>query len=397
MNRLLISIAALALVVAACGGDDAESTTTAAPAASTEAPTTAAPAGGLAVAASDLGDILVDGEGRTLYLFTPDVDGVSVCYDDCEAAWPVFYQEDLGEPGAGIDAGLVGTAPRNDGTTQVTYGGWPLYYFAGDNAAGDSNGQGVNDVWFVVGPDGNGIGVPEPAAAGLSLAASDLGDILVDGDGNVLYLFLNDSPGETVCYDQCADNWPPFLDDALGEPGAGIDAGLLGTTERTDGSTQVTYGGWPLYSFAGDDAAGDTNGQGVGEVWYVLGADGTGIGVPEAAASLVLSSTDLGEFLVDGDGNTLYLFTVDTDGVSACYDQCEANWPPFLDGDGIEVGDGVDAALVGTTERTDGSIQVTYGGWPLYYFAGDDAAGDTNGQAVNDVWWVVDAAGDAIT
>ena len=60
------------------------------------------------------------------------------------------------------------------------------------------------------------------------------------------------------------------------------------------------------------------------------------------------------------------------------------------------VGDGLDAGLLGTTERTTGDTQATYNGWPLYYFGGDAAAGDTNGQGINEVWYVVDAAGDAI-
>jgi predicted lipoprotein with Yx(FWY)xxD motif len=164
MKRTMLFVAVLGLVAAACGDADGGDTTTAA-AATTQAPattaaptTTQAPGGGLSVASSDLGEILVDGEGRTLYLFVPDDQGESVCYDDCEAAWPVFYQEDLGTPGDGIDGSLLGTTERTDATTQVTYNGWPLYYFAGDAAAGDANGQGLNDVWYVVAPDGSAIG-----------------------------------------------------------------------------------------------------------------------------------------------------------------------------------------------------------------------------------------------
>jgi predicted lipoprotein with Yx(FWY)xxD motif len=104
----------------------------------------------------------------------------------------------------------------------------------------------------------------------------------------------------------------------------------------------------------------------------------------------------LGEHLVDGDGRTLYLFTNDVDGTSACYDACATNWPPFLAEGDVAVSDGVDAALIGTTARTDGSVQVTYGGWPLYTFAADASPGDAAGQARNDVWYVVAPDGTAI-
>jgi len=105
---------------------------------------------------SDFGEIVVDAEGRTLYLFDPDEGGKSTCYDDCEASWPPLLVD--GSPsGDGVDASLLGTTERKDGSTQVTLDGWPLYYFAGDAAPGDTNGQGVGEVWHVVAPDGTAI------------------------------------------------------------------------------------------------------------------------------------------------------------------------------------------------------------------------------------------------
>ena len=108
-----------------------------------------------------------------------------------------------------------------------------------------------------------------------------------------------------------------------------------------------------------------------------------------------VATSGLGDILVDADGVTLYLFTPDAQGASTCYDQCATNWPP-LEG-AVSAGEGVDASLLGTVERTDGTVQATYNGWPLYYFASDEAAGDTNGQSLQDVWWVVDGAGNAVT
>ena len=120
-------------------------------------------------------------------------------------------------------------------------------------------------------------------------------------------------------------------------------------------------------------------------------------GAMAGAATVALGSTDLGDVLVGPEGMTLYMYDPDAQGDSTCYDQCATAWPPLTLDDGEPTaGDGVDAALLGTTERTDGTTQVTYDGWPLYYWAQDAAPGDTTGQAVNDVWWVLDASGEPI-
>lgn len=146
------TLIALAVLVAACGGGG-DTTTTAVPA--TTATTTAPTSAGLAVADSALGEILVDGSGRTLYLFVPDSQGDSTCYDQCEQNWPPLTGEAVA--GDGIDAALIGSTTRTDGTIQTTFNGWPLYYFGGDTAAGDTNGQGLNDVWYVVSAAGDAI------------------------------------------------------------------------------------------------------------------------------------------------------------------------------------------------------------------------------------------------
>lgn len=117
---------------------------------------------------------------------------------------------------------------------------------------------------------------------------------------------------------------------------------------------------------------------------------------PSAMADVtvdVTESADLGSFLVDAEGVTLYLFTQDTagSGESACYDQCATNWPPLtVEAGATPTGSAAVTGELGTITRTDGSLQVTYEGQPLYYFAADAAPGDTNGQGVNDVWFVVE-------
>jgi predicted lipoprotein with Yx(FWY)xxD motif len=158
--RLLAVAAALVLLVAACGDDDDNGDETATRSNDQTTSTTAQEAqrgAEVAVADTDLGSVLVDAEGRTLYVFDNDQGSTSSCEGDCATTWPPLATD--GEPtaGDGIDAALLGTTERSDGTTQVTYDGHPLYTFNGDTAAGNTNGQGVGGIWWVVGPDGQKI------------------------------------------------------------------------------------------------------------------------------------------------------------------------------------------------------------------------------------------------
>jgi predicted lipoprotein with Yx(FWY)xxD motif len=118
----------------------------------------------------------------------------------------------------------------------------------------------------------------EPMADTVSVASTDLGDVLVGANGHTLYLFQNDEAGVSNCADGCAQAWPPLTVEAGEDPAASADVtGTLGTIERDDGSLQVTIDDVPLYYYAADSAAGDTTGQGVGNNWYVVAPDGTAI------------------------------------------------------------------------------------------------------------------------
>lgn len=147
-----------AVALAACASTAASPS----PAPPTEAPT-ASPdqsstgAATVMVATSDLGEILVDGEGRVLYLFTPDEAGTPTCYEGCAQAWPPLLAGGDITVGPGLDDSDFSTATRTDGGDQVKIGNWPLYYFASDAAPGDTKGQGVGDVWYVVSPNGEAI------------------------------------------------------------------------------------------------------------------------------------------------------------------------------------------------------------------------------------------------
>ena len=115
------------------------------------------------------------------------------------------------------------------------------------------------------------------AALTLSVAETDVGTVVVDGDGNTVYLFTNDD-GTPTCNDTCADTWPPVP--APATAGAGVDSELISSATRADGTEQATYGGRPLYYYAADTAPGDTNGQGIGEVWFTIDTTGNAIDAP---------------------------------------------------------------------------------------------------------------------
>ena len=119
-----------------------------------------------------------------------------------------------------------------------------------------------------------------PTSAGgpsVKLASTELGKVLVDAKGRTLYLFEADKGRTSACDGACASIWPPLTTTNRPTAGPGLAASKLGTTKRSDGATEVTYNGHPLYTYAGDSAPGQTSGQGLddfGAEWYVLSAGG---------------------------------------------------------------------------------------------------------------------------
>jgi predicted lipoprotein with Yx(FWY)xxD motif len=227
----------------------------------------------------------------------------------------------------------------------------------------------------------------------VTLGSTALGQVLIDARGRTLYLYTPDTKGKSTCYGQCAALWPPLL--TSGKPVAkhGVRPKLLGTTKRKDGKLQVTYAGHPLYFFAQDTEAGAVFGQGLQNIWYALSATGAKVTTAAPESTIKLAQTPLGSVITDAKGMTLYLFNRDTNGTSACYGQCAATWPPLLANGALHVGPGLQTKLLGTTQRTDGATQVTYAGHPLYFYARDTKAGDTVGQGVNGIWWVLSSSG----
>ena len=143
------AVLALALGLAACS----DSTPRYGGAGSSTSTSSAASGGAAAVdtaSVGDLGTVLVDGSGRTLYLFESDTGSTSTCTGTCAGTWPALTTTGDPTAGMGASASMLGTTTRDDGSTQVTYDGHPLYVYSGDSAAGQANGQGIGDVWFAV-------------------------------------------------------------------------------------------------------------------------------------------------------------------------------------------------------------------------------------------------------
>lgn len=152
----------------------------------------------------------------------------------------------------------------------------------------------------------------------------------------------------------------------------------------------------------GGGNAGSTGGGGGYGGGYGSGGGGSGGSSATAgnAAMLKVASLGGGQALVDGSGKALYLFEKDTGTSSTCYDACATAWPPLLTSGKPTAGGKVQAGELGTTKRSDGTMQVTYHGHPLYYFFKDKAAGDIKGQGVDAFgapWYLVTPSGDALT
>ncbi|OKK22353.1 hypothetical protein AMK16_04170 [Streptomyces sp. CB00455] len=255
---------------------------------------------------------------------------------------------------------------------------------------------------------GSGSGADPAAATGKAGPAGTLkvaqlpniGGGVTDGGGLTLYRFDKDTakPPKSNCEGDCATTWPAVAaDDATA--GEGIDAGLLGSVARADGTRQLTVAGWPAYRYAKDTKAGDALGEGVGGTWHVLGADGKPAGAarkPEAATQAqgaelsVAQNAKLGAIIADAEGRTLYRFDKDSAWPMkfGCLDACLDTWKPAKPVDKTKV-TGISAELVGSVKRPDGSEQLTIDCWPVYLFTGDKEPGDINGHNKQGLWFAV--------
>jgi predicted lipoprotein with Yx(FWY)xxD motif len=173
LSALVAALALAGLIVAGCGSSDSTSSTTAATAATTAAASTGGAATIDVADNPDLGKILTDADGNTVYLFEKDENGMSNCSGGCAAEWPPVTTSGSPKAGSGADDSLLGTIKRDDGSEQVTYDDHPLYTYSGDTKAGDTNGNGLElygAEWYAMTPDGSNA---EPAGGDESTSTGE--------------------------------------------------------------------------------------------------------------------------------------------------------------------------------------------------------------------------------
>ncbi len=236
----------------------------------------------LSLKTSALGNIMTGEGGKTLYFFASDVAGDANCSGGCKDTWPVFYKE-TPTLSAGLKAADFATITRADGSKQTTYKGWPLYYYKNDAKAGDILGDKLGNVWMVakahytvmiasrqlVGNDGKSYTFDTKEGTGSSL-------FLVDSVGHTLYAFAIDKNNKNNYTKADLSNnatWPIFETSAVAKDIPSVLNTGDFTTITAVGKTQLTYKGWPLYTFGPDQSIrGNTKGVSVPRpgVWPVV-------------------------------------------------------------------------------------------------------------------------------
>lgn len=221
------------------------------------------------------GEILTDADDKTLYFFSNDTEGMSMCAGGCLEVWPVFYAEVI-TTDDGLETEDFATITREDGAKQTTYKGRPLYYFASDANAGDTKGDGINDVWFVaktdyslmyvnaqlLGNDGKNYVINED---GQYVEGEGKTMYITDSNGRTLYIFTKDKEDTNVFTNEEFSNnniWPIYYTEIDRLPSVlnKVDFGAIKVHGQRD---QLTYKGWPVYQFGNDTEKGDNKGVSV--------------------------------------------------------------------------------------------------------------------------------------
>lgn len=265
----LLLVASLALGVSSCNDSDENSP----PAATVRLETNAT-----------LGTYLVDKQGNTLYYFARDLAGTNTCTGGCAPVWPVFYEPNL-VLGDDLKAEDFTTSTTPDGKPQTTYKGWPMYYYAPADAAGQNVrekagnvlGENVGGVWYVMKPDYSVL-VARTNVVHKTTNQTTSKLFLIDSQGRTLYTFDRDRTNPTTlptnCTSNCIATWPVYL-----EPGRvmtsslrNTDFGVITRADGVNGATrqQTTYKGMPLYYYTPDGAQRNkVEGDGIGNIWSV--------------------------------------------------------------------------------------------------------------------------------
>lgn len=330
---------------------------------------------------------IVDIDGRTLYTFKKDTENTNnFTKEDFSnnGVWPIaeIALDKIPSILKESDFGTIDVFGR----TQLTYKGRPLYYFGQDSQRGDNLGVSfpAPGVWPVANIDTS----VAPASPTVKLLENTtFGKILTDSKGISLYFFSDDTKEASECLDGCLNVWPIFYSENL-ILDSELDIADFETITRTDGAKQTTYKGWPLYYYVSDVNTGDTLGDNVGEEWFIAKPD---YSLMYVYSQLVghdgnnyTSDYTVGEgetgYIVDIDGRTLYTFSKDTNNTNNFTKEDFSNnavWPIAeitLD----KIPSNIISNDFGTIDVF-GKTQLTYKGWPLYYFGQDSVRGDNKG------------------
>jgi len=382
MKSLLImgTIVTATFFISGCGGSDGNNTVNS----ETQAVT-------LTSAQRNVKYLISAENDLSLYRFDKDTTRfVSNCSSDdaadgtvdgqsCIDRWPIYITAVEGD---------FGTATPHDG--QSTYKGHALYYWFKDQVKGDILGDKVANVWHLIYPNTDFV----PDVVGTNLSKDVRAQTyLTSHDLRALYTFDNDEVNVSNCYDSCAQTWPIYDKDidTTNVP-AGMDATAFGKISRSDGLSQTTYKGKPLYYFINDTKTGETNGDWVKGVWHLIELDSVPVDDPKVI--LQSGSRDVKYLISDTNESTLYEFDKDTTAyVSNCSaddaadgsvdgQSCIDRWPVYK---GNSLADGANFV----TPTLGHENQSTYRGHPLYYWFKDQVKGDILGDKVANVWHLI--------
>lgn len=259
--------------------------------ASAQAATPRHPVDRVTIVHTKYGSVIADGRGMTLYVFVDDLlSARPVCSGDCLHDWRPALVRGPVDVANGV-TGSVSSMERPGIGRQLTMDRRLLYTFSGDQP-GELRGNGVGNLWWAMTPTGltatsfppeiPTYGAPVPTT--LRVVQTAVGPAVADGQGQVLYEYSDDTPTTSRCQaDWCLVDWPPLEPSGAPTAQTGITAPVA-VIDGPDGTRQVTLGGHPLYTFAGDLHPGDRRGQGVGHDWYLVSPAGMPIVTPAGAS-----------------------------------------------------------------------------------------------------------------
>lgn len=211
---------------------------------------------------TSVGEVYTDASGKSLYTFSKDPMGKSVCIGKCEKLWPPLLVTEQSSKRFAKQTGFS-QIMREDGDKQWALNGKPLYRWLKDSQAGEIKGAGIKGIWPLARTDG----------VTIKLFNDGKQRYLVDSQNQTLYTFDKDKPNQSVCYDDCASKWPPaYVDKEITQNGTEDLklTGGFGVIQRNDNLYQWTYNSKPLYRWVNDQKPGDTGGNGIKQLWHIV-------------------------------------------------------------------------------------------------------------------------------